>query len=276
MTLEAQMRTAIRDAVNRASRKPFYWGGLVGYQQLEAIGQALHRVPGEEAETAYLHQIASQVDRAVEQNRPLAQDVAKAHTQLRSIADCLQYPPDLSSASTTPITATSLTGQQVRDKMEKLLRQFQPDLKRQPAQATLYRTWHRLWRTCGPDVLYCYDIPGLPPDNLKLEALFGQLRRNQRRISGRKSTAELRDFGQYQVLFVAQSEDELLQQLRQVPVADYQVHRHRLAEAEAPRQLLRRLHHDPVSTMNGLVNQHAARRAELTHNPAVPSFRNTS
>ncbi|AUB35366.1 hypothetical protein COO91_01244 [Nostoc flagelliforme CCNUN1] len=31
------------------------------------------------------------------------------------------------------------------------------------------------------------------------------LRRHQRRISGRKSTAELRDFGQYQVLFVAQS-----------------------------------------------------------------------
>jgi hypothetical protein len=44
--------------------------------------------------------------------------------------------------------------------------------------------------------LPCYDIVGLPPDNLKLEALFEQLRCHQRRISGRKSTRPLRDFGQ--------------------------------------------------------------------------------
>jgi hypothetical protein len=42
MKMETQLRMAIRDAVNRASRKPFYWGGLVGYRQLEAIAQALH------------------------------------------------------------------------------------------------------------------------------------------------------------------------------------------------------------------------------------------
>ena len=46
-----------------------------------------------------------------------------------------------------------------------------------------------------------------------LESLFGRLRRHQRRVSGRKSTPELRDFGQYQVLFLAQSEDELLEQI---------------------------------------------------------------
>jgi hypothetical protein len=28
---------AIRDVVNRSTRKPFSWGGLAGYQQLEAI-----------------------------------------------------------------------------------------------------------------------------------------------------------------------------------------------------------------------------------------------
>ncbi len=59
------------------------------------------------------------------------------------------------------------------------------------------------------------DIPGLPPDNLAMESLFEQLRRHQRRVSGRKSTRKLRDFGQYQVLFLADSEDELLEQIRQ-------------------------------------------------------------
>lgn len=37
--LEGQMRVAIRDALNRESRKPFYWGGLKGYQQLQAISE---------------------------------------------------------------------------------------------------------------------------------------------------------------------------------------------------------------------------------------------
>ena len=51
MTIEAQIRVAIRDAVNRKSRKPFYWGGLKGYAQLEAIAQALEDVPSDEPET---------------------------------------------------------------------------------------------------------------------------------------------------------------------------------------------------------------------------------
>ena len=109
------------------------------------------------------------------------------------------------------------------------------------------------------ELLY-YDIPCLPPDNLMLESLFGRLRRHQRRVSGRKSTRELRDFGQYQVLFLAESEEELLEQIRQVPLEEYLENR-RLEEAEAPRRLLHCLHRDPLSTMRGLVKQHAARRS---------------
>jgi len=37
MQVEAQMRMAIRDAINRDSRKPFYWGGLKDYQQLRQV-----------------------------------------------------------------------------------------------------------------------------------------------------------------------------------------------------------------------------------------------
>ncbi len=48
-----------------------------------------------------------------------------------------------------------------------------------------------------------------------MESLFERLRRRQRRISGRKSTRELRDFGQAQVLFQAESEATLLEQIRQ-------------------------------------------------------------
>jgi hypothetical protein len=69
---------------------------------------------------------------------------------------------------------------------------------------------------------------------------------------------------------LAESEEALLHQLRQVSPAEYQAHRQRLAEAEAPRQFLRRLHRDPLSTMRDLVDQHAARRTALAANADRP------
>lgn len=265
--MEAHVRVAVRDAVNRRSRKPFYWGGLKGYEQLQAIGQALQSVLPEEPETDYLQQLARQVERVLEKNRALAQDVQAAHSWLRRIAQCWRYPP---ASYPTPGNADSpLTAEQVKREMEDLLQQFRPDFRRCPAQTALYRTWRRIWKDCGSELLHCYDIPGLPPDNLRLEALFGRLRRHQRRISGRKSTRELRDFGQYQVLFLADSEEQLLQQLRQVPLVEYEAHRLRLTEAEALRQFLYRLHRDPLKTMRGLIDQHAARRAELASNTGL-------
>lgn len=264
MKIEAQVRVAVRDAVNRKSRKPFYWGGLKGYEQIEAIGQALGDVPSDEPETGYLLRLKMRVDRVVEAYRVNVEDLGRAHTWLRGITDCLRYPP----SDSTP--EPSLTGEQVKQEMEALLQSFQPDLERKPAQAALHGAWHRTWEEYGSDLLHCYDIPGLPPDNLMLESLFGRLRRHQRRVSGRKSTRELRDFGQYQVLFLAESEVELLEQIRRVSLEEYRENRRRLEEAEAPRRLLYRLHRDPLGTVRGLVEQHATRRAVLAAASGLP------
>ncbi len=255
--IETQIRVSIRDALNRKSRKPFYWGGLKGYDQLAAIAKALGEEPYDEPETDYLKQLKIRVEQVVETYRINVEDLREAHTWLRRIADCLRYPP--SDAPSEP----DLTSKQVQQEMDALLQSFQPDLKRRRAQASLHGAWHRTWEDYGPDLLPCYDIPGLPPDNLMLESLFGRLRRHQRRISGRKSTRELRDFGQYQVLFLAESEEVLLEQLRQVSPEEYIENRRRLEEAEAPRRFLNRLHRDPLATMRDLITEHATRRATL-------------
>jgi len=262
MAIEDQVRQAIRDAVNRRSRKPFHWGGLAGYGQLEAISQALDALSVQGPEGTYLRQLARQVNRVVERCRWLARDLQDAHAWLRRIAACLRYPP---SAHTEEYP--SLTSEQVATDLESLMRAFRPDLWRQRAQAALYHAWHRLWPNFGSDLLHCYDVSGLPPDNLAMEAFFNQLRRHQRRISGRKSTGELRTRGHYQVLFRAESEEALLAQMRQVPLAEYQAHRQRLEASAEPRRFLRRLHHDPASTMSKLLERHARRRSELGHDP---------
>lgn len=267
--IETQIRACIRDALNRPSRKPFFWGGLAGYRQLEALAQALHDLPLTEPGLEYLHRLSIQVERTLDHNRWLAQDIAAAHDWLKRIAQCLHYPfPGSTSPAFEAEVGLSdsipLTSGQVRQQMEALLRQFQPNLRRQPAQAALHSKWHRLWKTYGTNLLHCYDIPGLPPDNLQLEAVFGRLRRHTRRISGRKSTRELRDFGQYQVLLTAESEADLLAQMQQVSLSDYQTYRRCLAEAEAPHRLLRQLHRNPLKTMRCLVNQHAKRRGTFS------------
>lgn len=256
IALEAQFRRAVRDAVNRGSRKPFYWGGLAGYHQLSAIAQAMEGICGPEEETAYLSGIARQVLRVLEKNRASVADLQTAHTWLRRIAACLRYPPSHHDI-------VGLSSEQVVDEMNALRGRFQPDLKRQPAQAALYYAWRRHWKAYGDHLVHCYDIAGLPPDNLDIEALFNRLRSHQRRVSGRSSTKELRDLGHYQVLIFAETEEDLLKSLRAVPIAEYQAQRHRMQVTETPGQFLRRLHRDPAASIQQLSQRYVARRAQL-------------
>ncbi len=104
-------------------------------------------------------------------------------------------------------------------------------------------------------LLHCYDILGLPADNLELEHMFGKLRCHQHRIGGRKSTRPLRDFGQYQVLFAAENEAELREQLRHVPLETYQQHRKRLAQAEVLRQQSYRLHRRVAYALHAVIRR---------------------
>jgi hypothetical protein len=260
--VERQVRQALRDALHRSTRKPLQWGGLAGYQQMVAMEEVLRTVP-DAPETTALRHLATRVTRAVQACRASAADLATAHSWLRQIAAILGYSAAATAALTAQPPLPPPTSAQVRTEMEALLASCPPTLCQQPAQAALLSAWRRLWRTWGPELLHCYDIPALPADNLHLEDLFGRLRRHQRRISGVASTRPLREFGQFQVLFAADSEVELLAQLQSVPHAAYLTQRRRVADGEAGRQHLYRLHRDPAGTIAALLQQHATRRVEL-------------
>jgi hypothetical protein len=156
--------------------------------------------------------------------------------------------------------------------MELLIQKTQPDGMVQRAQIRLLSGLQKRWQLYGPDLLHCYEITGLPPDNLKLESFFGRLRRHQRRISGRNSTRELLDFGQAQVLFTAASLPELLSQIQMIPPDLYHRHRQRLAQAERPRQFFRRLHRDPLATVQALVSCHTACSQVIQNQPETPAL----
>lgn len=262
-TIEHQLRACIRDAVNRSSRKPFQWGGLAGYRQLEAIAEALHELPITEPGMDYFQQLLRQVDDTLACNRALAEDVSSAQVQLFHIAQCLGYPtPHDRSISTLAgkehrhYTDSELSSAQIRQEMEALLQKTLSISSQYPAQTALCISFQRRWQTYGSSLLHCYDIPGLPPDNLKLESVFGKLRNHARRITGRKSTRELRDFGQSQILFTAESLEDLLKQIQQVPLSTYKAQRESLEKAEAPHRLLRQLHRDTLKTVRSLLSRY--------------------
>jgi len=240
------MRQAIRDAVNQSSRKPFHWGGLCGYQQLEAIAQILSTLPENVDEAGYLRQVLSQVNRVLERNRKQAQNLAETHHWLCRVANCLNDPP----------SATGQTSDQVAAGMDALIDSFHPDAKTQSPQAQLWSALKKRWQLHKQELLACYDVPGLPQDNLQIESLFEGLRRRQRRISGRKSTRELRMFGLAQVLFQSESEADLLEQIRHVSRADYLASAERLAQAEHPLRFLQRFHRNPAKTIAQLIKEY--------------------
>jgi len=254
------MRIAIRDALYRTSRKPFQWGGLQGYQQLQFISEHLQALCTADPGNAYWRQLSHQVERTVEKNRVVATHLAEAHQWLLRIAACLRYPPSDEAYQ-------AVSGQQVAQEMEQLLQEFQPDPKRQRPQRTLRSRLQYLWRSYGEQLLPCYDIPGLPPDNLQLEAFFGRLRRHQRRISGCKTTRELNRLGQYQALFTAESEAELLEHLRQVPYKTYLDQRQKVHQAEVHQRYLHSLHQDPSDTLKKLVTHWIAQKQAADRYP---------
>jgi hypothetical protein len=108
MVVESQIRTAIRDCVNRISRKPWRWGGLSGYQQLSAIGLILRSIPCREIDTDYLSLLSVWVDLAKSRHRSVASDLEETHNWLQRIAECLHY-PEQTSPSTDFVTDVTQT-----------------------------------------------------------------------------------------------------------------------------------------------------------------------
>lgn len=239
---------------------------------------ALHELPLMQEGMKYFQQIVNQVDEALRRNRALADDLSSAQAQLIEVAQCLGYPTPHNSP-TEPLfpeerrhySDANLTSTIIRDEMEVLLEKHQSISSQYPAQTALSIGFGRRWKSYGSNLLHCYDIPGLTPDNLRLESVFGKLRNHARRVTGRKSTRELRDFGQCQILFFAQSPENLLEQILKVPLSIYQAQRELLEKAEAPQRFLRQVHRNTLKATRNLLSKYPNAQAKKTKETTAPS-----
>ena len=243
-------RRAIRDALTRRSRKPLQYGGLQGYAQLVGINQALLRRQEQWGADLFLDGLQQRVQSAINATKVQAEAIRQAEDCVVSVEHCLaQAPlppltPQPESTSYSP--PRSLT-------VSKALEHIFTDLAQQrdlsATSQRLIKKWQGMNERWLPGILYCYDVPGLQRHNLKLEGLFGMLRRHERRVSGRKETSPLRIFGPGELMLATLEEKEILSWLQDVSVETYWTERRKQEEREEPRRWLRRLRRDPVQAL---------------------------
>ena len=243
-------RHAIRDALHRSSRKPFQCGGLQGYDQLLGISQYLSQRCMQGGLDPYLDQLDHCVQRAVSATASQAEGVRQARAFLTEVEHYLAEAPRPSLEGEAQKTCSSIQGSKsVQQELEKMF----ADRVQQPHVCPLMRRVDRKWRSMSktwlPGILHCYDIPGLPRSNLELESIFGTLRRDQRRTSGRQETTPLRVFGPGEMVLLSLEDEEILPLLQSVSTDEYWSQRRRQEEREEPRRWLIRLHRDPARAL---------------------------
>jgi hypothetical protein len=266
-------RRAIRDALNRPSRKPFQCGGLRGYDQLVGIERHLQQRVRKGSDP-YLNLLHDRVQRALAATVTEAEQVRQMHTFLTQVEHYLTEVPRPRIRTEKREAAVSAPGSQaVQQELERMFSDLVQQYKTCPLARQLNRRWRSISKDWLPGILHCYDIPGLPRSNLDLESTFGTLRRGQRRISGRKETSPVRIFGPGQIVLLSLQDEDILPLLQSVPAQVYWSQRRRHKEREEPHRWLTRLHRDPVRALAQVdqqfyqvVNAHAGASAGALQN----------
>lgn len=242
-----QLHQAFLDCLTRPGRSPLLFGGLRGYDQLDQIVTTLaHRLPAQ-LETPF-HPYLRAGQAALAQTRALAATLRTNQQRLQQVAHLLAHPFDRLPVETPP----AQIGPRLRAQLQGLVLDWSATAQT-PLDRALALKGLDVLTTWGPDLFHCYLIPDLPPSNTALEALFGQLRRHQRRLSGQKQTAPLQRQAHLLIWRLATSFEHLCQLLRSVSDQARRTARHFVAAAEARSRWLLSVRRRPATATAALV-----------------------
>jgi len=245
-----QLHQAFLDGLTRPGRSPLLLGGLRGYEHLEQIVTTLARRLPPYRDTP-LHPYLRAGQQALAQTQALAATLRTNQQRLQQVAHRLAEPFACLPADTPP----DQIGPRLRAHLQGLVLDWSAT-----AQTPLDRAFALkgldLLTEWGPDLFHCYRIPDLPPSNTALEALFGQLRRHQRRLSGHKQTAPLQRQAHLLIWRLATSFEHLCQLLRSVSDQARRTARHFVAAAEARSRWLLSVRRRPATATAALVAEY--------------------
>jgi hypothetical protein len=138
------------------------------------------------------------------------------------------------------------TGAEVAQEVDRFLDGLSALKIEQPDDASFIDHVIRRTRDWTPGLFFCYENPALPRTNNGLEQYNDTLKRQRRRITGRKGTADyITRHGPYVVFFDPNdSEDQVLARFRQVSASEFRAERKRFVAAQDRQRRIRSFRRD--------------------------------
>ncbi len=253
-------RQAIQDTRHSDSRKPFLCGGLRSYEQLRAIDEHLTAYQAEQGLDPYLSSLHKSVQRAVVQTAPLASNIEQAKQWVVQVERLLADAPQANGSE--------LPSSVQRKRMHALLTECcEKSSDDNPVLQDLCVNWKGMLERWESDLYHCYDIEGLPRSNLGMEALFGDARRQQRRLNGQANTSDLAITGQVFLQANSVGQEALMEMVSQVPVWIYRTASRCLEAVETGIRWTRLLHRNATKALEKLKSQADTLRKQVASAP---------
>lgn len=223
---------AIRAVLQIKGQTPFDLAGLEIYETLAQIDHSLQRSLQHQA-TPLLKEI-----RHLTQHRFEFEDT---YQRLRRQQDYVLGLAEILDPPRTEQGAWTQTGAEVAQSIEYFLDGLQRTRVLYPEDEPIIE--HIIHRTeaWAPGLFFCYDEPLIPRTNNDMEHYIGSLKRQRRRITGRKATADyLTRHGPYLVFHDNnETTEEILARFRNVSYETFRQERQRFQEAHAVQSRIR-------------------------------------
>ncbi len=259
-------RQAIQDARHSDSRKPFLCGGVRSYEQLRAIDEHLTVCQTEQELDPYLSLLHKSVQRAVVQTAPLASNIEQAKQWVVRVERLLADAPQ---ANGSRLLQSQLPSSIQRQRMHALLTECEKSSDENPVLQDLHTNWKGMLERWEDDLYHCYDIEELPRSNLGMEALFGDARRQQRRLNGQADTSDLVITGQVSLRVNSVGQEALMEMVSQVPAWIYRTASRCLEAVETGIRWPRLLHRNAAKALEKFKSQADALRNQVASIPEI-------
>jgi hypothetical protein len=228
---------AIRALLQVKGQAPFNLAGLEVYETLAQIDRSLQRSLQHRADPL-LEEIHKMTQR-----RHLFEDT---YQRLRRQQDYVLGLAEILDPPRTEQGTWTQTGAEVAQVVDHYLEGLRATQALYPEDEAIIEHMIRRTEAWAPGLFFCYDEGQIPRTNNGMERYIGALKRQRRRITGRKATADyLARHGPYLVFHDAsETTEEILARFRDVSYDAFRQERERFREAHAVQSRIRSFRRD--------------------------------
>lgn len=228
---------AIRAVLQLEGQAPFRLAGLEAYETLARIDHSVARCLQNHTDPL-LEEIQTLTRRRHDWDETY-QRIRRQQAWVLELADILDVPRTSQGWYTK-------AGVEVAQEVEHFLDGLAALKPERPDDAPLIDHIIRRTEAWAPGLFFCYEEPALPRTNNDLEQYNSTLKRQRRRITGRKATADyITRHGPYLVFYDSdESAEEVLARFRRVSATEFRQERAHFTAAHACQRRIRSFRRD--------------------------------